>query len=111
MSEFVSGWMVLKSAAEAAEIERLDNGHRWPEADECDWFDTSSGPEYEYLCAASPVTIMSLLAENESLRKDAERYRSMFGDDDSWDYSDRWICESKADVDEMIDSNRSPENP
>lgn len=55
--------------------------------------------------------IEKLESESESLRKDAERYRSMFGDDDSWDYSIRWIFESKADVDDMIDSNRSPENP
>lgn len=54
--------------------------------------------------------IIQLKAENESLRKDAERYRSMFGNDDSWDYSDRWICESKADVDEMIDAISSPES-
>lgn len=59
----------IRTAAINAEAERLDNGHRWPEVDECDWFDTSSGPEYEYLCSVSPRIILDLLEELDELRK------------------------------------------
>lgn len=65
----MSDYSLLKVFAEAAESERLENGHRWPEVDECDWFDTGSGPEYEYLCSVSPTTVLVLLSENESLHK------------------------------------------
>jgi len=133
MSDFVSGWMLLKAAAETAEAERIENGHRWPEVDECDWFDTSSGHEYEYLCAASPTTVMSLLAENESLRADAERYRwlrdakglSLRSDGSKWTRSngEQFICShhlcafdtsyaAYESLDEVIDAAiSSPENP
>ena len=59
----------IRTAAIKAEAERLENGHRWPDVNECDWFDTSSGPEYEYLCTVSPATILELLEELEDLRK------------------------------------------
>lgn len=75
----MSDWTLLRVAAEAAEAERLENAHRWPQVDECDWFDTSSGPEYEYLCAVSPTTVLALIDENESLRKDAGQWRALVG--------------------------------
>lgn len=63
----MSDYGELKKAAEAAEAERVESGHRWPDANESDWLDTSSGPEYEYLCAVSPVAVLGLIAENERL--------------------------------------------
>lgn len=103
----MSDYSLLKVVAEAAEAERLENGHRWPEAYECDWFDTSSGPEYEYLCSVSPATVLELIAENESLRLDAARFAYIEQDADSGMsriYGDDWI----AVIDAAISS---PENP
>ncbi|QHF03317.1 hypothetical protein N015_13235 [Pseudomonas asturiensis] len=34
-----------------------------------------SGPDAEFIASASPAAVLELIAENEALRKDAERYR------------------------------------
>lgn len=65
----MSDWTTLKAAAEIAEAERVELCQMWPQVDSDDWFDTSFGPEYEYLCEASPENILALIAENESLRR------------------------------------------
>lgn len=75
----MSDYSLLKVAAEAAEAERLENGHRWPEVDECDWFDTSSGPEYEYLCSVSPATVLGLIAEIQRLDSESQNLSNYLG--------------------------------
>ena len=68
-----------------------------------------------YVAAANPAAILELIAENESLRKDAERYRAISEyfvseredmDDDLIDGSD--TLENLASVVDRL--NRSPEN-
>lgn len=106
----MSDYSLLKVVAEAAEAERLENDHRWPEVGECDWFDTSSGPEYEYLCNASPATILNLLAENERLRAGlkgdydldawldwAEEAEELRKDADKWKIVERAMTQLQSD--------------
>ena len=57
----------LNAKAESAISELSDLNQDWPT--DGDYFDCQSGPEFEYLCAANPVVIKALIAENEALRK------------------------------------------
>lgn len=81
-----------------------------------------------YVAAANPAAVLELIAEIEALSKsyaeawgkamalqsecdefvkDAERYRGMFSDTccgkPVFDYNDKWIGETKEEVDRMID--------
>jgi hypothetical protein len=64
----------LKRLAEAAIKSGSESGERWPQDD--DWFEPERyGAELEYVKSISPTTVLELIAENEALRKDAERWR------------------------------------
>jgi len=63
----------LKRLAEAALNELTEINQDWPT--DGDYFDCQSGPEFEYLCAANPVVVMTLIAENQQLRTDRDYCR------------------------------------
>lgn len=59
----------LKRRAELALAELAELNQDWPQ--DGDYFDCNSGREFEYLCAANPALLLSILAENESLQESA----------------------------------------
>lgn len=77
--------------------------------------DKTTAPDVQKFCRltelTTPESVLLIVAENESLRRDAERYRWIRGDGDGQDF----VCLSTRgeEMDEAVDKklNRSPENP
>lgn len=62
----MSDYSALKTAAKAAIAECEESGQRWPEGD--DWFDPELiNAEMDFVKAASPATVLTLVSENERL--------------------------------------------
>lgn len=89
----MSDYSELKRLSELAIDEGVESGQRWPQED--DWFEPDLiSAEMDYVKAASPIAVLALIAENESLRKDAERFAYIERDADSGMskiYGDDWV--------------------
>ena len=75
------------------------------------WDDARGELDMKFIAGASPNVVLALIAENESLRADAERYRWLRSRGILLEGHDFISFDEIADYRIDVEINRSPENP